>query len=298
MWALQIILLLRQLNSAFEFFLVLISVFSLLTVLSLNGMAASQTERAPKRKPQSLNVASSKRPQFHKEKLAVLLARVQAETNKCIGSSCPQASLFEEIEAALKGHITLFDDFEIVKNENQSLKRQDMIEKKSAPLRRNSLCLKKFLLAEQMLNLGLTESGSVIYSRQPTGGVGAVCWSNGRKKKEATMTLCNFPLAIRIDSKGGSDVSPVIRQREYLFDLNGCDLLSVRLVDQDAKGERTTLISYATCLEQWNKRLADATMTPDQTKVMADTIGFCFRERLLPPREESRTGHDNPQRGI
>jgi hypothetical protein len=124
-------------------------------------------------------------------------------------------------------------------------------------------------------------------------GVNGVCWSNSKKKKEASIYLCNFPQAIFIDTRGGQDKIPTRRHKEFLFSLDGCDLLSVHIHDSDPKGEVESFISYDQCIEKWNKRTADALMTPKEVSLMEDTIGFCFREYLLPPRNE-KNGKSNP----
>jgi hypothetical protein len=225
--------------------------------------------------------------------LIALLRDVEKRKAKCKQQECESLDSLTKFVQVLESFISFKAKSDVVAEENRFLRNQIKAGRMPANLLEPKGCLKKILLNEVLIENGISENGSVLFPKKAIQGTAAVCWANSRKKKEATITVCDFPLAVNVLTKGGDPLNPVTRSREYLFELNGCDLIAVHLVDELPQGKFETTISYQTCLQNWNKRTADAAMTPAQVQLMEDIIGFCFRQRLLPPRE-AKTGRKNP----
>jgi hypothetical protein len=242
------------------------------------------------------------------DKVAALLQKVEQEKSDCQRpaenqnrpAACRSKKMLLAMEALLKSYISLQTKSDNLKSknnflitENKNLKHELEDPRNPASYIETPDCFKRGILKKLMIDEGIPENGSALFVKKPAPLGKGNCWSNGKKKTEATITLCDYPLAINIETRGGLEKSQITRQREYLFSLNGCDLMSIHITDQDRNKKTETFIAYDECAKQWNKRTADAAMTKEQVKRMQDTIGVCFRENLLPPRE-SKNGRDNP----
>jgi hypothetical protein len=225
--------------------------------------------------------------------LKALLRDVEKRKKKCKASKCDALDSLTKFEQVLASFISFKEKSDVLAEENRFLRNQIKAGRSPANLLETKGCAKQILLNEVLIENGISSNGSALFPKKAISGTPAVCWANSRKKKEATITVCDFPLAINVLTKGGDSLNPVTRSREYLFELNACDLIAVRIVDELPQGKFETTISYSTCLQNWNKRTADAGMTPAQVQLMEDIIGYCFRERLLPPRE-AKAGKKNP----
>ena len=227
-----------------------------------------------------------------------LVRSVYVRKSQCQKAKCRDLKTIVEFENLLNSFIALKEAFEATHKENLLLKNEiSILSKSSRKIATNmpvQTCYKKQLLNELLLNEGIEKNGSVLFPKKNIAGTAAVCWANSRKKKEASITLCEFPLAINIQTKGGGETKPIIRSREYLFQVNGCDLVAVHIKDESAQSKFETSISYNTCIQNWNKRTADAAMSKTEVQLLEDTIGYCFREHLLPPVNSSG-GRANPQ---
>ncbi len=243
-------------------------------------------------------------PEYPPAQVKKLLVKIQEERKQCLKPIyqrppvCRSGKLLDAFEGVLLSYLKVQEraESELVKqketqNKNDYLSKQtEMIRTtlrdiaSQSPKLEKRECYKPYLLKKIMLDEGITENGGVLFSKHPLPGANGICWSNSKKKKEASIYLCNFPQAISIDTRGGTDRAPTRRRKEFLFSLSGCDLLSVHIHDSDHSGERESFVSYDQCIEKWNKRTADALMSSKEVTLMEDTIGFCFREYLLPPR--------------
>jgi hypothetical protein len=252
--------------------------------------------------------------EYPQAKVKDLLKKVRKEKKLCATANtwkpnvCRNQKLLLAMEGLLESYLQVQQRAETDTLKKKTADDQNAYFVKQEEILKNSLkslstksnyatskqCFKPALLKQLMIDQGITENGNSIYSKHPIPGGEGVCWSNSKKKKEATVSLCNYPLALYLETRGGKTAIPTKRQREYLFSLNGCDLLSIHFSDVDQHGtERETFISYDQCMTQWNKRTADAAMAPAEISRMEDTIAFCFREHLLPPRN-GKNGHNNP----
>lgn len=261
---------------------------------SSSKVSKKTAAKKPAKKVQSIEVQRKEVPNFSTGQLRNFLKKATVKRVQCELKKCPGLAILKEYERVLQSFIMTKDMGDYLAEENRLVKQQLRIVESSQPIREGDVCLKTHILKQLMLDNGITENGSVVYSKRPMGTMGGVCYSNNRKKKDASVILCHFPLAINIYTKGGTDANPITRRREYMFKPNGCDPASLAVYDEDVKGLRETSISYQTCVEEWNKRLADATMTQEDIKLMEDTIGFCFRQHLLPPHNE-KSGRENPR---
>jgi len=252
-------------------------------------------------------------PEYPPAEVKKLLFKIQEEKKQCLKPVyqrppvCRSGKLLNAFEGVLLSYLKVQEraENELVKqkeiqNKNDYLSKQtEMIRTtlkdiaSQTPKLEKRECYKPYLLKKIMIDEGITENGSLLFSKHPLPGANGVCWSNSKKKKEASIYLCNFPQAISLDTRGGTDRAPTRRHKEFLFSLDGCDLLSVHIHDSDMKGERESFVSYDQCIEKWNKRTADALMSSKEVALMEDTIGFCFRDYLLPPRTE-KNGRLNP----
>jgi hypothetical protein len=239
-------------------------------------------------------------PEYPTNKITGLLQKVVTQKTKCLkdikknkapAGVCKQMKLLVAMENLLRSYIKVktradlaAQKTEYLSQENMNFKNLLKSTREPTSVKESQSCYKPELLKLLMLNEGVAYNGNTLFSKKPVPGGQGVCWTNSKKKKEATISFCEFPLAINIQTSGGPDRYPVRRERDYLFSVNGCDLQAVHIVDKDAKGEYETFLNYDLCLEQWNKRTADAAMTKAQVRLMEDTIGACFREHLLPPR--------------
>jgi hypothetical protein len=252
-------------------------------------------------------------PEYPPAQVKKLLFKIREEKKQCLKPVyqrppvCRSGKLLDAFEGVLVSYLEVQERAESelakqkeIQNKNDYLSKQtEMIRTtlkdmaSQNPSLEKTSCYKPFLLKKIMLDEGITENGGILFSKHPLPSANGICWSNSKKKKEASIYLCNFPQAISIDTRGGTDRSPTRRHKEFLFSLDGCDLLSVHIHDSDRTGERESFISYDQCMEKWNKRTADALMSSKEVALMEDTIGFCFREYLLPPRTE-KNGKINP----
>jgi hypothetical protein len=250
-------------------------------------------------------------PEYPPQKVRELLKKIQKEKKICYQSEIPEMrkpsvcrskKLLLAMEGLLQSYLTVQAHAEAEVAKEKALEdKNNYLLKESEALKANFKdtqgpklpsairCYKSSLLQDLLLSLGIPENGSSVYSKRPIPGGEGVCWTNSKKKKEASVNLCNYPLAISVETRGQS----FKRNKEYLFSLNGCDLVSVTSTDNFPKGSRATFITYDQCLFQWNKRTADAAMSSSEVALMEDTIGFCFREHLLPPRTD-HNGRKNP----
>lgn len=147
-------------------------------------------------------------------------------------------------------------------------------------------CRKTEVRKELLTKLGIIENGGLIYSKiSPQGGIKASCWSNGRKRAEVTSTMCDFPLAITLNTRSGELASPIIRSVEYFFLSNGCDLDSVKIVEENSKTKDEFKLTYDSCGEKWKAVLTKPEAATD--KANQSYLSLCFRYFLLPPRGSS-----------
>ncbi len=245
----------------------------------------------------SLNSWADKNHSYSIIEIKILLKSLASKKALCLQKKCKDLKTYIEFENVLKSFEDLKELTEVKLQENRFLKNELAIQSKPfrqlASQNTAQSCYKKALLNELLLNEGIDKNGSVLFPKKAVGGGGAVCWANSRKKKEATITLCEFPLAINIQTKGGGEAKTVTRSREYLFQINGCDLLAVHTTDESQTDKKETSLTYTTCIQSWNKRTADANMSGAEVQLMEDTIGYCFREHLLPPLN-AKAGRINP----
>lgn len=252
-------------------------------------------------------------PEYPAAKVKQLLAKIETEKKECRKPVyqrppvCRNVKLLDAFEGVLQSYLVVQTRAAAeVKKQKELQNKNDYLNKQATMLRttvkdlngqpaqlEKRSCYKPMLLKKLKLDEGITDNGGVLFSKHPMMGGPGVCWSNAKKKKEASIYLCDFPLAISIDTRGGSDRLPTRRHKEFLFSLDGCDLISVHVTDTGVNGDKESYISYDQCLEKWNKRTADALMSKQEVTLMEDTIGFCFRENLLPPRDE-KNGRWNP----
>ncbi|MDZ4676946.1 MAG: hypothetical protein SGI74_05490 [Oligoflexia bacterium] len=206
--------------------------------------------------------------------------------------NCENPKVLKDVEDVLKAFDQMKDKAIGLGEENRGLKNQLRISQQTNMLASRTVCNKRTLKRELLLDEGIAENGSILFPKNVVGGTGGTCWSNSRRKKDATIVLCEWPLAINILTKGEIDNMPVIRQREYLFDPNEC-LQAVRVTDENNKGKKITELNYKECEKEWSaKSFTD--LDPDQEIRKVDIIGACFRYYLLPPRD-SKTGRVNPE---
>jgi hypothetical protein len=228
------------------------------------------------------------------ESIKKLLRKVATERANCERSGCTKAKILKLFEESLKSYADLLGHDRIMISENASLRSQLKTLESAIPTKENHSCFKTDLMREVLINYGISENGDSIFSKKSMQQSDSQCWTNGRKKIPSTVTICSFPLAINIQTMGGSSSHSIARLKEYIFALNGCDLLTVHIKDEGEKNQaRETHLSYNMCIEKWNRRTADASMNPQEVALMEDTIGFCFREHLLPPMR-SKSGRQNP----
>ena len=221
------------------------------------------------------------------------------QTSKPVGV-CAEVKILYQLETLAKAYIQQHKKADAYVMQNDFFRQEDIGLRNELRAIRSPAsyeeapgCYKKVFLQELLTNYGVNVNGSALFSKKPVGTNGGVCWTNSKRKKEATITLCDYPLAIFIKTMGGVEHDPEIRDRQYLFSLNGCDLVAVDIHDDSRRLRKETFLTYDQCRTLWNKRTADAAMTPVQVKTMEDTIGACFREHLLPPRAE-KNGRVNP----
>lgn len=212
--------------------------------------------------------------------------KIKTQKANCERDKCDDLKTLTQYERVIEVAIDSKAKVDLLKEENKSLKDQAEAIQKSLPLAKNKSCLKPRMLLEKMIELGIDENGSLIYSKRPQGMEAAHCWSNGKRRKEATATLCEFPLAINILTKGGKPGQLTEKRIENFFDLRACNLVSVRIIEESVKGKKETFLSLPTCMAQWRKRGADATMTKAQIETMEQTIQQCFQYKLLPADEK------------
>ena len=223
-----------------------------------------------------------------------LLRKIATQRANCEKMKCSKVELLRQFEASLKSYQILYDHDRLLEQENSALKTQAKIIQSARPQYAHHTCYKKDLLKTTLIDYGISENGDSIFSKKSMMAKDSRCWTNARKKLAGTVSVCEFPLAIDIQTTGGDSSSVISRFREYVFDLNGCDLLTAHIRDEEQSRQiQETRLSSQMCQEQWNKRTADALMTSQQIQLMEDTIGFCFREHLL-PFKKSRGGEKNP----
>jgi hypothetical protein len=255
--------------------------------------SAKTSPAAPVREPpvaeiaEFLKVVSQKRIKCQKKK-----------TGKAQGI-CSEIKVLLQLELLAKAYISVHKKAEIFQaksnfadQENDGLKNEMKAVRSPASFDKYDGCLKKDLLRDILLDYGVNVNGSNLFSKKPVGEAG-VCWTNSKKKKEATISICDYPLAIFLKTMGGVEKDLVIQDKQYLFALNACDLVAFHRLETSRRGPVETFLTYDECRVQWNKRTADAAMTPTQVRLMEDTIGACFREHLLPLRAE-QGGRANP----
>ena len=220
------------------------------------------------------------------------------KTIKAVGI-CSEMKVLIQLELLAKAYISIHKRSEALttslsyyQQEDAGLRNELKAERSPASLEKYDGCFKKDLLKKLLIDYGVNSNGSNLFSKKPVGENG-VCWTNSKKKREATISICDYPLAVFIKTKGGEEKDPILQDKQYLFSLNSCDLVAVHTQDQSRKGPKETFLTYDACRTQWNKRTADAAMDTTQVRLMEDTIGACFREFLLPPRSE-KGGRSNP----
>jgi hypothetical protein len=231
------------------------------------------------------------------DKILALLRQVATRRGNCEKAKCSKVALLKQFEEQLKQYQALLKHDQYLIIENATLKSQISSLDNAKPINDKKDCYKKDLLKEILIDHGILENGGATFSKKPMLADKSRCWTNARKKTGASVTVCEFPLAINVQTSGGDTAQTTNRLHEYIFDLNECDLLTVHIRDEFAQSNQSpidTRLSYSMCLSQWNQRTADAAMTKAQVELMEDTIGFCFREHLLPPRS-AKAGRKNPK---
>lgn len=231
---------------------------------------------------QTLHAEQMRLPELKK-----ILRDISTKKANCQREKCENLKLYMEYEEVLKSAIETQTKTDLVLEENQSLKSQAENLESKLTLPKEGGCDKARILKEKMIELGINKNGNLIYSKRPMGMEGSQCWSNGKKKKEATLTLCEFPLAINILSVGGDSAKLTERRQEYIFDLKGCNLVSVKISEETQGKQKAKVLTTPHCIQNWNKRTADAAMTKDQVRLMEETISQCFKYGLLPTDEPS-----------
>ena len=131
--------------------------------------------------------------------------------------------------------------------ESLGLKNEMRAVRSPASFEKYDGCLKKDLLKDVLLDYGVNVNGSNLFSKKPVGEAGGVCWTNSKKKKEATISICDYPLAIFIKTLGGVEKDPVIQDKQYLFSLNTCDLVAFHSHEISRLGNKETFLTYDDC---------------------------------------------------
>lgn len=232
--------------------------------------------------------------------LKVLRRDVATKKANCEKTECEDMKLLKSFDEALKDLTKSNELVDLLKQENLTLREQAKTLQKSQPLQPTKECKKKEIFSTKMKELGINENGSLIYNKSPIKGANAQCWANNKKKKDATVVLCEFPLAVNILTKGGRADRQTEMGVQYMFALNSCDLIAVKLTEKNPNFEKETHLSAKTCVEQWNKRGSDATMTKEQQEIMEETIQECFKYQLLPisesPTQASKSSRPQSKR--
>lgn len=251
----------------------------LIAILSLPAFA----KRKPKKLPSQMSTSQ----------LEKLMRKVATRKARCEQKNCDTLKILIEYSDALKVLVRNQKELGFRRAENKFLNKKPKSNRGIASVAKGKGCLKKHILKESLVNHGIQHGGSILFSKKATDRTDSICWTNAKKRVEGTISVCNFPQGIIMRTKGGPDTGDVIRERHYFFGANKCDLTAVKIVDDWAKGKTETSITYNECMKHWNKRTADAAMTPKQVRLMENMIGFCFRNYLLPPRG-SLSGYKNP----
>ncbi|MBK9293148.1 MAG: hypothetical protein IPM57_01695 [Oligoflexia bacterium] len=227
-------------------------------------------------------IAAAKKPSAHNIK--ELRRTYSTEVANCKKNECEDLEILEQLNYSLEELQYLYDKAALLAEENSTLKEQAKTIKKSQPVRvsKKNQCQKKEILNRKMKELGINENGDIIFSKRPVSGTSGKCWANSRNKKNATVVLCEFPLAVNILTRGGEADKLTETGLQYMFDLNGCDLIAVKRTEENSKFKTESDLSLKTCVEEWNKRGSDALMSKEQVQIMEETIQECFKHELLP----------------
>jgi hypothetical protein len=262
----------------------------------INWGFGEESDSARKTSKRKSEVAVTKKEsdgprEFSNAWIKLAIRKVATLRANCIKKKNCNPKLLKDYEDVLQSFDKVKGKVDGLAEENRTLNHQLRISQQTNMLASRLSCNKRALRRELLLDEGISENGSIVFKKNVVSANGAVCWSNSKKKKEASITVCEWPLAINILTKAEIDRMPVIRTREYLFDPNEC-LNAVRVVDESAKGKKTTELNYKECEKEWNnKSFSDLDRETEVRKV--DIIGACYRYYLLPPRG-STSGRVNP----
>ncbi|MCC6276382.1 MAG: hypothetical protein IT289_00550 [Oligoflexia bacterium] len=219
------------------------------------------------------------------------LRKVATAKANCARKNCSSLKLYQDYQRTLQSLDLLQERSAGLTEEAKSLRNAVQICQSGNSLSYRVGCDKRQLRKELLLDHGIEENGSPLFPKVEVHGANAVCWSNSRKKKIATIVLCEFPLAITVMTKGGTSKQPMVRHREYLFSPNQC-IEAVRITDESSQGKRVSELSYKDCEKEWNnKNFQELDESNEVRKI--DIIGACFRYYLLPNRG-SKAGRTNP----